>query len=110
MHPRVSVIIPCYNQGHFLRQALESVDQAGSALLEVIIVNDGSTDEATNDYCRQLQAQGYHVVFQENKGLSGARNTGIGLARGDYILPLDADNKIRPGYITESISIMEIRH
>jgi glycosyltransferase involved in cell wall biosynthesis len=108
MHPRISVIIPCYNQGHFLREALESVDQANSPLLEVIIVNDGSTDAATNDYCRQLHAQGHHVVFQENKGLSGARNTGILLARGDYILPLDADNKIRPGYITESIRVMDL--
>lgn len=107
MNPRVSIIIPCYNQGHFLQEALESVKLADSSLLEIIIINDGSTDEFTNSYCGELQSQGYHVVFQENRGLSGARNTGIGLAKGDYILPLDADNKIRPAYITQSIEVMD---
>lgn len=107
MIPRVSVIIPCYNQGHYLAEALESVRMADASLLEVIIVNDGSTDKFTNDYCRELQLQGYQVVFQENRGLSGARNTAIRLAKGDFILPLDADNKIRPGYITKSIAVMD---
>ena len=107
MNPRISVIIPCYNQGHFLQEAIESVKLADSSLLEMIIVNDGSTDSFTNDYCSRLLAEGYNVVFQENKGLSGARNAGIGLAKGDYILPLDADNKIRPGYITKSIAVMD---
>lgn len=107
MIPRVSVIIPCYNQGHYLAEALESVKKADVSLLEVIIVNDGSTDAFTNEYCKQLQSEGYQVVFQENRGLSGARNTAIRLAKGDYILALDADNKIRPEYITKSIAVMD---
>ena len=106
MNPKVSIIIPCYNQGQFLKDALESVSHADASLVEVIIINDGSTDEYTNRYCRQLQTEGYTVIFQQNMGLSGARNTGIGLARGEYILPLDADNRIRPAYITRSIAIM----
>jgi glycosyltransferase involved in cell wall biosynthesis len=105
--PKVSVIIPCYNQGHFLTDALQSVREADVSLLEVIIVNDGSTDAFTNDYCLQLQSEGYHVIFQENKGLSGARNTGIAHAKGEYILPLDADNKIRPAYITQGIAALD---
>lgn len=107
MIERVSVIIPCYNQGQYLAGALESLKAVDASLLEVIIVNDGSTDNFTNEYCRKLQSEGYNVIFQENKGLSGARNTAIGIAKGDYILALDADNKIRPEYILKSIAVMD---
>jgi glycosyltransferase involved in cell wall biosynthesis len=106
MEPQVSVIIPCYNQGHFLKDALDSLQHCDTSLFEIICINDGSTDEFTNNYCKQLQNQGYHVVEQQNMGLSAARNKGIALARGKYILPLDADNKIRPDYITKSIAVL----
>lgn len=107
MLPKISIIIPCYNQGQYLNELLQSVKACDENLFEVIIINDGSTDEATNAVCKDLQTQGYIVIFQENKGLSGARNTGINLAKGKYILPLDADNKIRPEYITKSIEILD---
>jgi glycosyltransferase involved in cell wall biosynthesis len=103
----VSIIIPCYNQGHYLKEVLESVSACNSELYELIIVNDGSTDQRTVDELNRLRTQGYQVIFQENKGLSGARNTGIALATGKYILPLDADNKVRPAYLTRAIEIMD---
>jgi glycosyltransferase involved in cell wall biosynthesis len=107
MKPKISIIIPCYNQGLFLKEALESVLQCDKALYELIIVNDGSTDDYTNRYTKELANQGYHVVFQDNKGLAGARNAGINQARGEYILPLDADNKVRKEYLTRAIEVFE---
>lgn len=103
----VSIIIPCYNQGHFIDEVLESVRGCNSGLYELIIINDGSTDQNTNDRLNQLKSEGYQVIFQQNQGLSGARNTGIRAATGKYILPLDADNKVRPAYITRAIEIMD---
>jgi len=104
---RISIIIPCYNQGHFLRETLESVALCDKTLYELIIVNDGSTDEATNEFLRSLQKEGFNVIFQENKGLAGARNAGINQANGEFILPLDSDNKIRPIFLTEGIKLMD---
>jgi len=103
----VSIIIPCYNQGHFIDDVLASIKDCNSDLYELIIVNDGSTDQSTNDKLRELKAQGYPVIFQDNKGLSGARNTGIQAATGKYILPLDADNKVRPAYLTRAIELLD---
>jgi glycosyltransferase involved in cell wall biosynthesis len=104
--PLISVIIPCYNQGHFLKDALKSLDNCEQGLFETIIVNDGSTDEYTNEYLRELSEAGRHVIFQSNTGLGGARNAGIRAARGSYIIPLDADNRIYPAYLTKSVEIL----
>lgn len=106
--PKISVIIPCYNHGHFIREALESVEQCSDrSLCEIIIVNDGSTDSYTNELMQQLQKEGYHVINQKNQGLGVTRNNGIRAAAGEYILPLDSDNKIRPEYIYKSIEILD---
>jgi glycosyltransferase involved in cell wall biosynthesis len=105
--PLISVIIPCFNQGAFLQEALRSLDQCDQSLFETIIVNDGSTDEFTNKYLRELSEQGVHVIFQNNTGLGQARNNGIKQANGKYILPLDSDNKIRPDYMVKGIEMLE---
>jgi len=106
--PRISVVIPCYNHGKYIDEALQSVEQiADKTLYEIIIINDGSTDPFTNEHLAALSAKGYHVINQENKGLAATRNVGITAATGEYILPLDADNKITPDYIYKSISIMD---
>ncbi|MDX2047196.1 MAG: glycosyltransferase family A protein [Chitinophagaceae bacterium] len=104
---RISVVIPCYNQGNFLSDALNSLSQCDASLFETIIVNDGSTDVATNHYLTELKEKGYNVISQENKGLSGARNTGIKHASAEYILLLDADNKIRPSFIVKGIEVFQ---
>lgn len=104
----VSIVIPCYNHGRFLKQALESIEQNNSDdFYEIIIVNDGSSDFETIEELRLLAARGYHVINQTNAGLSAARNTGIIKSRGKYILPLDADNMIKPDYYRLGIEIME---
>lgn len=98
--PLISVIIPCYNQGRFLSETLDSVLAQTYENWEAIIVNDGSTDntqEIANRYC--LRDQRISYIYQENAGLSAARNTGVRNSRGEYILPLDSDDKIAPQYI-----------
>lgn len=102
----VSIIIPCFNQGIYLKDALDSLKNCDKDLYEVIIVNDGSTDKFTNQYLIDLATQGYNVLFQENGGLGQARNNGIRQAKGEFILPLDADNRIYPNYLTKGIEIL----
>jgi glycosyltransferase involved in cell wall biosynthesis len=107
MPPKVCIVIPCYNQGHYLKDALDSVERCDKSLFELIIINDGSTDDSTNNYLKELSHRGFNVVFQENMGLSGARNAGIALAGTEYILLLDADNMIRPEYLTRGIEVLD---
>lgn len=105
--PIVSVIIPCYNHGQYIVEAIESVEKLNDkSAFEIIIVNDGSTDDFTNNILKCLSSD-YTVIQQENKGLAATRNAGISIAKGKYILPLDADNKIDPLYITKSIQEMD---
>ncbi len=108
-NPAVSIVIPCYNHGGYVREAIASVEQCDGELYEIIIINDGSTEEQTLRTVGELESEGYHVVNQENRGLAASRNTGISLARGRYILPLDADNKIFPNYLTLGIEILDKR-
>ena len=110
MHKQITIVIPCFNQGHFLKDALDSISQCNADLYDVIIVNDGSTDTNTIKILNDLVDKGYHVVFQQNKGLGIARNTGIELAQTKYILPLDADNKITPQFLIKALDIFNINH
>ncbi len=108
MNPKVSIIIPCYNMGVYLQETIDSViSYPNSDDYELIIVNDGSTDSQTIDLLKSLEDKGFFILNQKNAGPAKARNNGIKLAKGEYILPLDADNRIRHNYISESISIFE---
>jgi glycosyltransferase involved in cell wall biosynthesis len=109
---RISVVIPCYNHGKFLRDAVDSVLRSDFKEYEIIIVNDGSTDPHTLRVFRDLgrRFSDNHTVtilHQENLGLSSARNAGIHKAAGAYILPLDADNKIRPHYLRKAVEVLD---
>jgi glycosyltransferase involved in cell wall biosynthesis len=105
--PRISIIIPCYNQGQYIDEAIKNVEESDSGICEIIIINDGSTDEFTNKRLNELRTNGYHVIFQENQGLCKSRNNGIKLSKGEYILPLDADNIITSDLITLSIEVLD---
>ena len=105
--PLVSVIIPCFNHGEFLEDAIQSIEQYPEPIYEIIIVNDGSTDEKTQNAIALLKQRGYQIIEQANQGLASARNVGIERAIGEYILPLDADNKIRSNYIRKGIEILQ---
>jgi glycosyltransferase involved in cell wall biosynthesis len=99
----VSVVIPCYNQGHLLSQAIESALHQSRPPDEVVVVDDGSTDMSA-PVCRKYGAR-ITYIHQENAGLSAARNTGIRSAASEYIQFLDADDMLRPTaleYLVES--------
>ncbi len=108
MPPVISIIIPCYNSGAYLQDALESIkDYPHKNNYEVIIINDGSTDDNTLTLLHQLHIDGYTVLHQENKGPAAARNTGIKFSSGRYLLFLDSDNKIRSAYIEKGIKVLD---
>src|SRR6185437_4806309 len=98
--------IPCFNHGEFLPEAVASVLAMKRDDVELIVVDDGSTDERTHKEMSVLIASGISVIRQENKGLSSARNAGIRASKGEYILPLDADNRLRPGCIDHGTRIL----
>ncbi len=108
MTPVLSIIIPCYNHGRYIKEALESIALCtATSLYEVIIIDDASTDAYTIEILNDLEQDGYTIIRQPNQGLGAARNNGITMARGKYILPLDSDNRIRPDYIYESIKVLD---
>ncbi len=104
--PKVSIVIPCYNHGRYLKEALSNLNNE-SGLYEIIIVNDGSDEAKTLQVLDDLKAKHFNIVFQENKGLSEARNTGIFHSKGDYILFLDADNSIEVDFINKAAEIFD---
>lgn len=91
----VSIIVPCYNQAQYLDEALQSVIEQTYANWECIIVNDGSPDN-TEEVARKWldKDERFKYLYQENGGLSSARNAGLKIAKGDYIQFLDADDLI----------------
>lgn len=96
---KVSIIIPCYNQAQYLPDAIISAMNQDYYCKEIVVVNDGSTDN-TSEVARSFKV---NLIEQENKGLAAARNTGIKASSGEWILPLDADDKIHPQFISKTI-------
>lgn len=90
----ISIIIPNYNYGHYLKEAIDSALQQTYQEIEVIVVDDGSTDNSSEilaTYDNRIK-----TVFQTNQGLPSARNAGITIATGEYLLFLDADDILLP--------------
>jgi glycosyltransferase involved in cell wall biosynthesis len=104
---KMSIIMPCFNHGEFLAEAVESVNNIKRDDIELIVVDDGSTDERTRKEMDTLCAQGTRVIRQENKGLAAARNAAVLASHGDYIFPLDADDRMRADWIDRGIGILE---
>jgi glycosyltransferase involved in cell wall biosynthesis len=96
----ISIIVPCYNQVQYLPEALQSVLNQTYSDWECIIVNDGSPDD-TDIVAKEwlIKDPRFKYIYKENGGLSSARNAGIEIAIGTYILPLDADDKIGKDYL-----------
>jgi SAM-dependent methyltransferase/predicted O-methyltransferase YrrM len=106
--PLVSVIVPCYNQSHFLPQAVTSAIKQTYKNLEIIIVNDGSLDTTSTVAKNLIAANPQHkirLVEQTNQGLSLARNAGIAAANGEYIMPLDADDILAENALNSLLEI-----
>ncbi|MDQ3937859.1 MAG: glycosyltransferase [Chloroflexota bacterium] len=102
----VSVIIPCYKQAHYVGEAIESALSQGYPNLEIVVVDDGSPDDvrAVVDRYRSVR-----YVRQENRGLSGARNTGIRESTGDFLVFLDSDDLLLPNAIERGVEQLNAR-
>ncbi|HEY0696874.1 MAG TPA: glycosyltransferase [Micromonospora sp.] len=110
--PRASVIVPVYNTSRWLPEALTSIDQQSCRdELEVVIVDDGSTDDS-NRIARDYAAKAPNVRFvrQENAGLGAARNHGLRLATGRHLAFLDSDDLYPPGALDELLTLADTHH
>lgn len=104
----VSIIVPCYNQAQYLDEALQSVLEQNYPNWECIIVNDGSPDHTFEVAQKWLYKDSrFQYIYKKNGGLSSARNLGISQAIGEFILPLDADDKIAVNYVSLAIEAFE---
>src|SRR5919205_3439354 len=90
----VSVVIPCYNQAHFLAEAIESVLEQTYPHFEIVVVDDGSTDNTSEVASGYYPSEKVRLLRQENKGLSAARNRGLAESRGEYVVFLDSDDRL----------------
>lgn len=104
--PEVSVIIPTYNYGTFVIQAVQSVLNQTFSDLEVIVVDDGSTDD-TVERIHSITDPRLHYIYQRNSGLPASRNTGIRSAKGKYIAFLDADDCWMPNKLEIQLPILQ---
>jgi len=106
--PTVSVIVTCYNLGIYLPEALESALGQTYPHIEVVLVDDGSTDLATIAMLDTLPAHPrLRMLRTPNQGVARARNYGIEHSTGMYILPLDADDRILPTYVEQAVAILD---
>ncbi|HEV8240560.1 MAG TPA: glycosyltransferase [Thermoanaerobaculia bacterium] len=105
--PRVSVVVPCFDQGEMMLEAVASVERAVGEPYELLVVNDGSREPRTLEVLAALRGAGYRVLDQDNRGLAAARNRGIEEARAPCVLPLDADNRLRPGFVGAALRVLD---
>ncbi|MBW4680815.1 MAG: glycosyltransferase [Microcoleus vaginatus WJT46-NPBG5] len=105
--PKVSVIIPCYNLGLYIDEAVDSVLSQTYQDFEIIIIDDGSTDQYTRDLLKNYLRPQCQILKTENQGVSSARNLGINASKGSYILPLDADDIIGDTYLEKAVKILD---
>lgn len=107
----VSVIIPCFNHASFLRETVLSVLNSTYSFIEIIIVDDGSSDNSREvGEGLAIEFANVFYYYQTNAGPSVARNHGISKASGTYILPLDSDDRISNSYIEAAVDILNEQH
>lgn len=104
---KVSIIMPCYNDGKYIKEAIESIEQQTYPEWELIIVDDGSDDAETISTICNINHPQIRIFHTEHLRPAGARNYGINHATGKYILPVDSDDKIHKTYIEKAVKIME---
>lgn len=103
----VTVVIPCFNDGQYITEALDSVTKQSMGGWEVIIVDDGSTDPYTRSVLDGLHGNQIRVLHASHGGPAAARNLAISQACGRYILPLDADDRIADTYLEKAVRILD---
>jgi glycosyltransferase involved in cell wall biosynthesis len=104
----VSIVITCYNLGAYLEEAIQSALDQTYPDVEVLVVDDGSTDQRTIEVLDGLQSHPrLRILRTPNQGVARARNLGFSEARGEYILPLDADDRIKPEYVARAAEVLD---
>jgi glycosyltransferase involved in cell wall biosynthesis len=99
--PLVSFVVPLFNQGRFVLDAISSARASRGAAIEIVVVDDGSTDPHTRAVFDTLE--GVVKVQQDNRGLAAARNAGVAASSGRYLMPLDADDLVSPDYLGKAV-------
>ncbi|RQO31931.1 hypothetical protein DBR32_03755 [Taibaiella sp. KBW10] len=104
----VSIIVPVYNTAAYLKECIHSIRSQSYADLEIILVDDGSTDHSLS-ICLEAAKQDERIIVldKENGGQASARNLGLDIAKGDYIAFVDSDDTISPDLIAENIKLFE---
>ena len=105
----VSVIMPCYNDGQYIEEAIGSIKNQTYSNWELIIIDDGSDDEKTINIIDNINDERITILNTNHLRPAGARNYGISQAKGKFILPVDSDDKIEPVYIEKAIIQYTIR-
>ena len=105
--PEVTVVIPCYNYGRFLDEAVESVLAQTRQDFEIVVVDDGSVDPETRALLDDYQRPKTTVLRTENRGPAAARNTGIRSSNSRYVVSLDADDRLHPRYLEKTTAILD---
>lgn len=103
--PKISLIVPCYNQAQYLSETLDSVLAQTYSSWECIIINDGSKDDTETVALHYTQLNNrFKYIYQDNQGVSVARNNAVLQSSGEYILPLDGDDKIGSTYVEKALN------
>lgn len=111
MKVKISIVIPCYKSASTLEETLESVLNQNNNEWEALIINDGSPDHVEEIASKWISRDNRFKYFKKiNGGLGSARNFGLKHAQGQYILPLDSDNKIRPNFTNRAMEILDGDH
>ena len=105
--PRVCIGMPVYNGERFLKEAVDSISAQTFEDFEIIIVNDGSSDPATNELLADYQKPKTTVIHVEHGGLACARNLAVKQSRGKYLCALDADDRLHPAYFEKATALLE---
>lgn len=102
---KVTVVIPCYNDGDFIEETLNSVLKQTFQVFQIIIVDDGS-NESTKEVLRTFEGDGLQIITQDNRGPSSARNLGIKKSKSEYVLIIDADDTFEATFLEKAMSIL----
>jgi len=105
--PRVSVVVTCYNLGRYLDEAVDSVLAQSFQDFEILVVDDGSTEEETRRLLADYRRPRTRVIHIENRGLPGARNAGIRQTTGPYVCALDADDRLERTYFEKAVAVLD---
>jgi glycosyltransferase involved in cell wall biosynthesis len=105
--PLLSVVVPCYNYGRYIRAALKSIRSQTFQDYEIIVVDDGSTDPLTLSVLKDLESEGIKIMRQEHAGPAPALNRGISAVSGKYVCCLSADDTIESTYLEKCLALLE---